>query len=120
MAAYHFELSPHVLSYAKNDRLDFEIFYDWRGQVHKYIPDYLVRIDAADREPVMYILEVKGLEDEQDRAKRTAATRWCSAINHHGGFGRWMYCQTRKPGTLRAELEKFHRLAVEGREDANE
>src|SRR5262249_18830328 len=82
MAAYYLETSPHVLAWVKNDRLDFEIFYEFRGVVHKYLPDYLVRIDALDREPVMNILEVKGYEDEQDRAKSTAAIRWCRAVNH--------------------------------------
>jgi type III restriction enzyme len=113
MAAYHLELSPHVLSYAKNDRLDFDIEYEWHGKPHKYVPDYLVRVDGGDRAPVMVILEIKGLEDEQDRAKYTAAERWCNAVNNHGGFGRWQYFHTRKPKALAKELEKFHRLARE-------
>jgi type III restriction enzyme len=113
-AAYHFELSPHVISYAKNDRLDFEIEYEWRGVKHKYRPDYLVKIDARDRDPVTLILEVKGFEDEQDRMKSTAAVRWCRAVNHDGRFGRWLYYQTRKPATLRAELERFHNDAASG------
>jgi type III restriction enzyme len=110
MAAFHLEMSPHVLAWVKNDRLDFEIYYEYRGRVHKYLPDYLVRIDAGGG-TVMYILEIKGLEDEKDRAKFTAARRWCSAVNYHGGFGRWIYVQSRKPGELRAELQKFHELA---------
>lgn len=36
MAAYHFERSPHVFAYVKNDHLDFEMFYDWRGEMHRY------------------------------------------------------------------------------------
>jgi type III restriction enzyme len=112
-AAARMEMSSHVLAYAKNDHLGFEIFYEWRGQPHKYVPDYLVRIDGGEREPLMVILEIKGLEGEQDRAKYQAAARWCSAVNNHGGFGRWIFAPTRKPHALAAELEKFHRMARE-------
>ncbi len=96
-AAYHFERSPHVISYVKNDHLDFEIFYEWRGEPHRYRPDYIVRLAAGDREPVNLIIEVKGLEDEQDRAKANAAKRWYKAVNNDGRFGVWAYYQTRKP-----------------------
>lgn len=113
-AAYHLERSPHVLAYVKNDHLDFELFYEWRGSTHRYLPDYIVRIGAGAREPVSLILEVKGLEDEQDRAKRNAAERWCKAVNNHGRFGVWAYYQTRKPGELKQLLGKFHVSAVAG------
>jgi hypothetical protein len=112
LAAYHLEMSPHVLAWVKNDRIDFDISYEFRGVVHNYLPDYLVRIDALDREPVTYILEVKGFEAEQDRAKSSAAIRWCRAVNHHGGFGRWMYFQTKQPGGLRKVLQEFHDKAA--------
>lgn len=111
MAAYHLELSPDVIAYAKNDRLDFEIQYDFQGNIHRYVPDYLVRIRASDGGELNLILEVKGHEDEQDRAKRAAAIRWCRAVNYHGGYGRWLYKQTRKPGDLRAHLQEFRQLA---------
>lgn len=113
-ARYHFERSPHVLAYVKNDHLDFDIAYEWMGNPHRYFPDYIVRIDAGANAPVNLILEVKGLEDEQDRAKRNAAERWCKAVNNHGGFGVWAYYQTRKPGELKQLLETFHARAVAG------
>jgi type III restriction enzyme len=112
-AAGRMEMSPHVLAYAKKDHLGFEIFYEWRGQPHKYVPDYLVRIDGGDREPLMVILEIKGLESEQDRNKYEAAARWCRAVSNHGGFGRWVFAPTRKPHALANEFEKFHRIARE-------
>jgi hypothetical protein len=61
----------------------------------------------------MVILEIKGLESEQDRAKYQAAVRWCTAVTNHGGFGRRIFAETRKPHALAAELEKFHRIARE-------
>lgn len=112
-AAFHLESSEHVLSYAKNDRLEFEILYEFHGTWHRYLPDYLVRVDVLDGAPLNVILEVKGLETEQDRAKFAAAQRWVSAINYHGGFGRWVYMQTQNPGELPARLADFHRQAAE-------
>lgn len=117
MAAYHLELSPYALSYAKNDRLNFDIDYEWHGKPHKYVPDYLVRVGGGDRAPIMVILEITGFEDEQDRATRTAAIRWCTAVNNHGGFGRWQHFQTKKPTALAKELEKFHHLPREATAD---
>ena len=45
--------------------------------------------------------------------KRRSAIRWCRAVNYHGGYGRWLYKQTRKPGDLRARLKEFRELADE-------
>ena len=111
-AAYHCEASKHVLAYAKNDHLGFEIDYAFQGTPHKYIPDFLVRIDAKDREPIHLLLEIKGLMDEQDRAKQAAAERWCHAVTHHGRYGVWKQVLCTQPQTLRVELEKYHRLAA--------
>jgi type III restriction enzyme len=114
MAAYFFERSPHVLAYVKNDHLDFELFYEWRGELHRYLPDYIVRLHAGEHGTVNLVLEVKGLEDEQDRAKRALAEKWCKAVNNDGRFGVWAYYQTRKPTELKQLLEKFHARAVAG------
>ncbi|MDX2089783.1 MAG: DEAD/DEAH box helicase family protein [Kofleriaceae bacterium] len=114
MAAYHFERSPHVLAYVKNDHLDFDLFYEWRGEVHRYIPDYIVRLAAGEHGTVNLILEVKGLEDEQDRAKIATAKKWCKAVNNDGRFGTWAYYQTRNPSELKTLLPKFHQRACAG------
>lgn len=56
------------------------------------------------------LLEVKGEEDEQDRAKHQAARRWVSAVNHWGREGRWEFVVCRDPQQLGALLT---RLAVQ-------
>jgi type III restriction enzyme len=102
------ELSPKVLAYVKNDRLDFEILYEWQGKTHKYLPDFLARVEAPAGE-VTLVLEVKGHEREQDREKYAAAEKWVRAVNHHGGFGRWAFLVCRDPNRVRemiAELAK--------------
>ena len=50
------------------------------------------------------ILEIKGLEDEQDRAKHQAAQRWVTAVNHWGKLGRWQFHVNRDPQMLSQEV----------------
>jgi type III restriction enzyme len=104
--AYELDKNPDVMAYVKNDRLDFMIPYEWEHQVHSYYPDFIVRLGLKDGSEANVIIEVKGFEDEQDRAKKTAAQRWVAAVNHHGGFGRWALAECRSPYTLPKVLEK--------------
>jgi type III restriction enzyme len=107
-------MSPHVIAYVKNDHLDFELLYEWRGETHRYLPDYIVRLDAGEHGTINLILEVKGFEDEQDRAKVAVAERWCKAVNNDGRFGTWAYYQTRNPGELKNLIPKFYARAIAG------
>ena len=56
------------------------------------------------------LLEVKGLEDEQDRQKAAAARRWCDAVNAWGQMDRWAFetCRRREdvPAVLAREIGK--------------
>jgi type III restriction enzyme len=106
-AAYHLEQSDRVISYAKNDRLDFEILYEWQGGTHKYIPDFLVRLSMGDGKELTLIIEIKGYEKEQDRAKWTAARKWVNAVNHHGGFGVWDLMICKEPNALRGMVDRY-------------
>jgi len=104
--AYHLERSPHVVSYVKNDHLDFVIPYELYGVRLNYLPDYLVRLRRNHGSELNLILEVKGFETEQDRAKEVAAQRWARAVNHHGGFGYWAIAVCRDPQGLGRKLEQ--------------
>jgi type III restriction enzyme len=95
--AYQLERMPEVISYARNDHLDFTIPYEWQGVRHEYRPDYLIRWRLPDDSEVKVILEVKGFETEQDRQKEAAARRWIRAVNHHGELGRWAFCLCTDP-----------------------
>jgi len=105
--AYYLEKSPHVVSYVKNDRLDFAIPYEFLGHRHNYLPDYLVCLRGGIGALLNVILEVKGFESEQDRAKQGAAQRWVRAVNHHGGFGTWALAVCREPHKLTNLLEEL-------------
>ena len=94
--AFALDHSPLVDAWVKNDHLGFEVFYVHAGVVHKYRPDFLVRLASGD----MLVLEVKGREREQDRTKRRFLEEWIAAVNEHGGFGRWTWAVSRKPSDV--------------------
>ncbi|NQU77105.1 type III restriction endonuclease subunit R, partial [Candidatus Falkowbacteria bacterium] len=78
---------PGLVSWAKNDHLGFEIFYLWRGQIHTYYPDYIIKFKNNRH----LILEVKGQIKEQDKAKWQAAKEWVKAVNANDNFGKWEF-----------------------------
>jgi len=71
------------MAYAKNDHLGFQIYYLWNGSRRRYIPDFLIRF-ANGRN---LILEIKGEDSEQNKAKRSALDAWVKAVSSRGGFG---------------------------------
>jgi type III restriction enzyme len=87
---------PGVAAYVKNDHLGFTIPYTHEGMTRQYVPDFLVRL--ADSEDVVrtLIVEVSGSQKSpgptQAKAE-TARDHWVPAVNGHGGFGLWGYCQ---------------------------
>ena len=92
------EADDRVASYVKNDHLGFTIPYLWKGRSHDYWPDFLVRLSdrPGDEHPRTLIVEVSGGRKDADTARakaETARDQWCTAVNNHGGFGRWGYVE---------------------------
>ena len=98
--AFELDRSPLVDSWVKNDHLGFEVLYVYRGVVRKYRPDFLIRLRSGD----MLVLETKGEDDDQSRAKRRFLEEWVHAVNQHGGFGRWRSAISRDPGDIKDKL----------------
>ncbi len=84
--SYRLEKNPHVLAWAKNDHLGFEILYVFDGVVRKYTPDFLIRLDSGKT----LVLETKGQETRRDKEKRKALAEWIAAVNMLGDFGQWV------------------------------
>jgi type III restriction enzyme len=101
--AFYLETSPLVHSYARNDHLDMAIPYDYAGTQHDFLPDFLVRLTNG----TMLILEVKGHETEQDRAKYEAARRWARAVTHWGEMGRWVFEPCKQPSQVKEILKRY-------------
>lgn len=83
--SYVIEKNPHVVAWAKNDHLGFEITYVFDGVVRKYLPDFLLRLDNRK----ILVLETKGQETRRDKEKRKALAEWVEAVNGLGEYGEW-------------------------------
>ena len=94
--AYALDHSPAVDAWVKNDHLGFEVLYVHNGVVHKYRPDFIIRLKTG----AMLVLEVKGRDRASDRTKRKYLQEWVTAINGHGGFGRWSCAVSRAAGQI--------------------
>jgi len=99
-AAFRLEQSDVVACYARNDHLECTIPYEYLSVSHHYEPDYLVRLTDGRT----LILEIKGYEDDQDKAKHAAAKRWVSAVNNWGRLGQWDFHVCKDPQVLGREL----------------
>ena len=58
--------NQNVRAWVKNDRIGFEITYSFKGIIHKFRPDYLVRLTKRKT----LILEVKGQDDQRGQWAR--------------------------------------------------
>jgi type III restriction enzyme len=101
--AFHLDYNNGVMAWVKNDHLGFEIYYLWQGVVKKYRPDVIIKL----LNDVNLILEVKGQETDQDKAKRRFMEEWVKAVNNHGGFGEWTFAVSRDPGDVAGIIGRF-------------
>lgn len=97
-----------VACYARNDHLECAVPYEYLGVSHFYLPDFLVRLANG----VTMFLEIKGQEDDQDRARHQAARRWVAAVNNWGRLGQWSFHVCRDPQALLAELARCAGMAA--------
>ena len=91
------ETEPSVSAWVKNDHLDFKVRYLYRGSSRNFVPDYLIRLHNGKT----LVLEIKGQDSEQNRAKRAAMDTWIRAVNEQGGFGQWSFAVVFEPARIR-------------------
>jgi type III restriction enzyme len=109
--AFRLERSTVVTAYARTDGVEFGIPYHYLGVLHHFQPDFLAKLTDG----VILVLEIKGYEDEQDRAKHEAASRWVKAVNHWWQLGRWHFHVCKNPQLLDNELSWLANLATSSR-----
>ena len=97
LVAASLELEDGVAAYVKNDHLGFTIPYVHKGRTHSYLPDFLVRLVRRPDDVVRtLIIEVSGGQKSPGPTTEkadTARNSWCTAVNNHGGYGRWGYVE---------------------------
>jgi type III restriction enzyme len=105
-AAYVLDTHPLVNAFVKNAGLGFAMPYLHNGQVHDYVPDFIVRLKT---EPAQYlVLETKGF-DPLEGIKVAAAMRWVAAVNADGTYGAWGYAIVKKIADVAAVLTEAAR-----------
>ena len=104
--AFELDHNPLVDAWAKNDHLGFEVLYVYRGVVHKYRPDFIIRLSTGN----MLVVETKGQPDDESLSKHQALEQWVQAVNQHGGFGRWSAAVSYAPGDIKDILEKHAKI----------
>lgn len=91
-----------IATYAKNDHLGFQLHYLWNGVRRRYLPDFLIRLASGKT----LILEIKGEDSEQNRAKRAALAIWVQVVNAKGGFGLWSWDVAFQPAQIQDILAR--------------
>lgn len=88
--AKRLEQMPEVLTYVKNEGLNFVIPYEHRGNSLHYHPDFIVILEGTQKEKLHLIIEVTGKKDDKKALKvKTARELWVPAVNNVEKFGRW-------------------------------
>ncbi len=88
------ESHPRVRAYVKNQNLGLEVPYLMGATPRRYIPDFIVRIDDGEGEPLNLIVEVKGYRGENAKEKaNTMRAYWVPGVNNLGKFGRWAFAE---------------------------
>jgi len=102
-AAYYIDRHPVVGAFVKNAGLGFAISYLHNGQMHDYVPDFIIRLKTQP--PVSLILETKGF-DPLESVKSAAADRWVKAVNADGTYGRWKFVVAKKVSEINEILDQ--------------
>lgn len=100
--AFELDRSPYVGAWVKNDHLGFEITYSYKGVIHKFRPDYLVRLANGKT----LVLEVKGQDNQEQQTKREFLAEWARAINQHRNFGVWTADVSHHPSDIHEILQR--------------
>ena len=100
------EQHPRVRAYVKNHGLGLEVPYRLGGTQRHYRPDFIVRIDDGDDDPLNLVVEIKGFRGEDAVAKaETMATQWVPGVNALGSHGRWAFAEFRSAHDLEADFD---------------
>jgi type III restriction enzyme len=102
-ATYYLDKNRDVEAFVKNSGLGFAIPYLHNGQMHDYVPDFIVRLKGQS--PRHLILETKGY-DPLEEVKRAAADRWVAAVNADSIHGHWHFAIAKKVSDIPSIIER--------------
>ena len=82
------------------------VLYIYNGVVRNYYPDFIIRLKSG----IHLIIEVKGQQTEQDKAKQSYMNQWIQAVNEDGRYGQWAFGVARTPSELIDILAEYGSL----------
>ncbi len=105
---------PRVVSYAKNQGMQFEVPYRIGRVARRYTPDFLARIDVGGGEIMNLVLETKGYRGLDAQFKADAMrSLWVPGVNGLGEYGKWAFEEFREVFAIKEEFGRLvERLMV--------
>ena len=104
------EAHPAVQAYVKNQALGLEVPYLMGSITRKYIPDFIVRVNDGQPEPLNLIVEIKGYREENAKDKaNTIRSYWVPGVNNLRKFGRWAFAEFTSVYDIETEFDKLVR-----------
>lgn len=109
---FELQRNSSVISWVKNDHLGFGIDYIYNGILHTYYPDFLICLKNG----ITLVLEIKGIDSDQNRTKRSFLNEWVDAVTEDGRFGIWTsdvaFAQSEVKGIVRKHSESDKAINV--------
>lgn len=100
------EAHPRVKAYVKNHNLGFEVPYRYGSEMHRYRPDFIVKVDDGREDLLNLVVEIKGYRPENAKDKKaTMETYWVPGVNNLGSFGRWTFAEFTEVYRIEADFE---------------
>jgi len=100
------ESHSKVKAYVKNHSLGLEVPYRYGSEKRVYRPDFIVRVDDGQVDPLNLIVEIKGYRREDAKEKKsTMETYWIPGVNNLGRHGRWAFAEFTDVYQIEADFE---------------
>lgn len=106
--SFELDRNENVESWVKNDHLNFFVNYVFGGVIHKYYPDFLIKLKNGK----MLVLEVKGKDDQKNKTKREYFKEWIEAVNSDKRFGVWEFDVSFRTADIKDILKKHVQSTV--------
>ena len=108
------ERNKNVISWVRNDHIGFGIKYLYNGIIHDYWPDFLIRL----KNNVTLVLEIKGIDNNQNKEKRRYLAEWVDMVNEDGRYGTWTWDVAFHPSEVRGIISNHAKSEVSAKEYA--
>jgi len=100
------EAHPRVKAYVKNHNLGFEVPYRYGQEMHRYLPDFIVKVDDGREDLLNLVIEIKGYRPENAKDKKaTMETYWVPGVNNLGTYGRWSFAELTEVYRIESDFE---------------